>query len=505
VTRALLPATLRVPLLVALAFTLLPAAWPVHAQTGIAAQTQGQPPAQSPSQSQGRLPKAVASALARSGIPESAVGVVVQDLDGGNEPAVALNADSSMNPASTMKLLTTYAALELLGPSFTWRTDMVTQAAQRGDVLEGDLVIRGSGDPRLTQEAFWLMLRTLRARGIREIRGDLVLDRSAFAIDARDASVFDNEPSRPYNTPPDALLVNFRAIMVRLLPDPLRAAVTVSLDPPLPQVTLGVSIKPDPALDCGNPMAKLGVDVQGSANAAKVTVGGSFPVACGERLLPISVLSHREYVSGLFQQLWRELGGTITGQVRDGSAGERPRVLASHTSPALSEIVRDVNKWSNNVMAQQVYLAIGAQVQGGPATWAKSSQAVGDWARGKRLSLPSLVIENGSGLSRIERMTPRGLSDLLAAAFRSPVMPELMASLPLVASDGTMRRRLANSGVAGQAHIKTGSLNDVRAIAGYVLDARGRRSVVVMIVNHPKALAAQPAFDALLGWAHQRP
>jgi D-alanyl-D-alanine carboxypeptidase/D-alanyl-D-alanine-endopeptidase (penicillin-binding protein 4) len=505
VTRALLPATLRVPLVVGLACALLPAAWPVHAQTGIAAQTQGQPPAQSPSQSQGRLPKAVASALARSGIPESAVGVVVQDLDGGNEPAVALNADSSMNPASTMKLLTTYAALELLGPSFTWRTDMVTQAAQRGDVLEGDLVIRGSGDPRLTQEAFWLMLRTLRARGIREIRGDLVLDRSAFAIDARDASVFDNEPSRPYNTPPDALLVNFRAIMVRLLPDPLRAAVTVSLDPPLPQVTLGVSIKPDPALDCGNPMAKLGVDVQGSANAAKVTVGGSFPVACGERLLPISVLSHREYVSGLFQQLWRELGGTITGQVRDGSAGERPRVLASHTSPALSEIVRDVNKWSNNVMAQQVYLAIGAQVQGGPATWAKSSQAVGDWARGKRLSLPSLVIENGSGLSRIERMTPRGLSDLLAAAFRSPVMPELMASLPLVASDGTMRRRLANSGVAGQAHIKTGSLNDVRAIAGYVLDARGRRSVVVMIVNHPKALAAQPAFDALLGWAHQRP
>ncbi|MBY0439037.1 MAG: D-alanyl-D-alanine carboxypeptidase/D-alanyl-D-alanine-endopeptidase, partial [Burkholderiales bacterium] len=317
--------------------------------------------------------------------------------------------------------------------------------------------------------------------------------------------VFDNEPSRPYNTPPDALLVNFRAVMVRLLPDPLRAAVTVSLDPPLPQVTLGVSIKADPALDCGNPMAKLGVDVQGSANAAKVTVGGSFPVACGERLLPISVLSHREYVSGLFQQLWRELGGTITGQVRDGSAGERPRVLASNTSPALSEIVRDVNKWSNNVMAQQVYLAIGAQVQGGPATWAKSSQAVGDWARGKRLSLPSLVIENGSGLSRIERMTPRGLSDLLVAAFRSPVMPELMASLPLVASDGTMRRRLANTGVAGQAHIKTGTLNDVRAIAGYVLDARGRRSVVVMIVNHPKALAAQPAFDALLGWAHQRP
>ena len=485
--------------------TLLPASMPAAAQNGQQAQPRG------------RTPAVVSAALARAGIPESAVGLVVQDLDG-SEPVVSLNAESAMNPASTMKLLTTFAGLELLGPSFTWRTEMVTQAPQRGDVLEGDLVIRGSGDPRLTQEAFWLMLRTLRARGIREIRGDLLLDRSAFAIETRDASVFDNEPSRPYNTPPDALLVNFRAVMVRLLPDPQRGTVSVSLDPPLPQVSLGIAVKPDASIDCGNPFAKLGVDVQGNASAAKVTVAGSYPLACGERAWPISVLSHREYVSGLFQQLWRDLGGTLTGQVRDGSAGERPRVLAANVSPALSEIVRDINKWSNNVMAQQLYLALGmaqapgqgqgqgqSQGTGGGATWTRSSQAVADWARGRRLSLPSLVVENGSGLSRIERITPKGLSDLLVAAFRSPVMPELMASLPLVASDGTMRRRLANSGIAGQAHIKTGSLNDVRAIAGYVLDARGRRSVVVMIVNHPKAMAAQPAFDALLGWAHQRP
>jgi len=157
---------------------LLPLALPSVAQPGNGTGNGAQP--------RGRTPTVVANALARSGIPESAVGLLVQDLDGG-EPVVALNADSVMNPASTMKLLTTFAALELLGPSFTWRTEMVTQAPQRGDVLDGDLVIRGSGDPRLTQEAFWLMLRTLRARGIREIRGDLVLDRSAFAIEARDA------------------------------------------------------------------------------------------------------------------------------------------------------------------------------------------------------------------------------------------------------------------------------------------------------------------------------
>jgi D-alanyl-D-alanine carboxypeptidase/D-alanyl-D-alanine-endopeptidase (penicillin-binding protein 4) len=450
------------------------------------------------------LPPQVASALARTGIPESAIGVLVQDVEAG-EPAIAVNADSAMNPASTIKLLTTYAALELLGPAFTWRTEIVSAASQRGDILDGDLVIRGSGDPRLTQEAFWLMLRTLRARGIREIRGDLVLDRSAFAIETRDSAAFDNEPSRPYNTPPDALLVNFRAVMVRLLPDPLRASVAVTLDPQLAQVTLAGAVKADTAAACSQPFGKLALDVQGSGGTARVTVNGSYPAACGERAWPISVLSHREYVSSLFQQLWRELGGTLTGQLRDGTAPDNARLLASNTSPALSEIVRDVNKWSNNVMAQQVYLALGAQTLGAPATWDKSSRAVADWARTKRLALPSLVIENGSGLSRVERITPRGLADLLLTAFRSPVMPELMSSLPLVATDGTMRKRLANSGVAGQAHIKTGSLNDVRAIAGYVLDARGRRSVVVMIVNHPKAFAAQPAFDALLGWAHQRP
>ena len=130
--------------------TLLPASMPAAAQNDQQAQPRG------------RTPAVVSAALARAGIPESAVGLVVQDLDG-SEPVVSLNADSAMNPASTMKLLTTFAGLELLGPSFTWRTEMVTQAPQRGDVLEGDLVIRGSGDPRLTQEAFWLMLRTLRA------------------------------------------------------------------------------------------------------------------------------------------------------------------------------------------------------------------------------------------------------------------------------------------------------------------------------------------------------
>jgi len=452
----------------------------------------------------GALPPPVASALARAGLPESAVGAVIQEVDG-REPLHALNADTPFNPASTIKLLTTFAALEILGPAHTWRTELLSSAEQRGDVLDGDLALRGSGDPRLTHEQLWLMLRTLRARGIRDIRGDLLLDRGAFAIDIRDAGAFDGEPSRPYNTPPDALLVNFRALMLRLMPDPVRSAIVVTLEPALPQATLTAAVRADPGIDCANPFAKLGVDVQGGASSARITVSGAFPPGCGERIRPVSVLSHREFVGGLFRQLWRELGGSFGGEVRDGTTPLGARALSAHTSAALSELVRDVNKWSNNVMAQQVYLALGSQGAGAPATWAKSERAIAEWARARRLSLQGLVLENGSGLSRSERISPRALADLLLAAWRSPVMPELVSSLPLVATDGTMRRRLAGSPVAGQAHIKTGSLNDVRAIAGYVLDARGRRSVVVMIVNHPKAQAAQPAFDALLAWAHQRP
>lgn len=446
------------------------------------------------------LPEPVARALAQAGIPESAIGVYVHEI-GAREPVLAIGADRALNPASTMKLVTTYAGLELLGPAYTWNTDALTDGTITQGVLTGNLYLKGSGDPKLTLENFWLLLRGLRARGVREIRGDLVLDRRLFAEEGFDPAGFDDQPTRPYNTGPSALLVNFKAVTLQFIPDAATRTVRITVEPPLPQVQVVNNLKfTDGA--CGDWVNRLRLDGQGNADGARLGFNGSYAPDCGERMRSYSVLGHRQYVGALFTYLWQELGGVFTGQVRDGATPAPARSLAVAKSPSLSEVIRDINKYSNNVMARQLFLTLGANGSG--ATTAAAASGVKQWLALKGLAVPELVLENGSGLSRIERISARNLGAVLLNAYASPVMSELMASLPLAAVDGTMRRRLKSAEIAGQAHIKTGSLSGVRSIAGYVLDAQGNRAVVVFMVNHANAFNAQAAQDALLGWAHNR-
>ena len=451
---------------------------------------------------QSRLPEPVARALARAKLPEASVAIYVHEI-GSDRPLVAHGDERVLNPASTMKLVTTYAGLELLGPAYAWNTEAYGSGPLMNGVLNGDLILKGQGDPKLTIENFWLLLRNLRARGVREIRGDLILDRSFFSREEYDASRFDEQPTRPYNTGPDALLVNFKAVTVQFIPDPEARTVRLLIEPLLPQITVvnNVRLTDGP---CGYWLSQIKTDVQGNADTARLAFSGNYPLDCGEQARSFSVLGHREYLAGLFTVLWQELGGVFTGATRDGAVPAGARLLASAKSHALSEIVRDINKYSNNVMARQLFLTLGALGEGEPASGEKSSRTIKQWLAAKGLSFPELVLENGSGLSRIERITARHLGQLLLAAYKSPVMPELIASLPLTAVDGTMRKRLSRAVVAGQAHIKTGSLSNVRSIAGYVLDNRGRRVVVVFIVNHANADNAQPVQDALLQWAYQR-
>ena len=455
-----------------------------------------------PSVQAASLPGPVARALAQADIPESAAAFYVHEI-GARRPLLEVGAGQPMNPASAIKLVTSYAALELLGPAFHWATEAYAAGAVSDGVLEGDLVLKGRGDPKLTLENFWLLLRGLRSRGLREIRGDLVLDRTYFAARDHDPAGFDERPTRPYNTGPDALLVNFKAVRLRFVPDARARQVQILAEPMLPQVQIVNHL----ALDngpCGDWVRQLKLDAQGGSAAVRLTFSGRYAASCGERERNYSVLPHAQYVLGLFRELWRELGGTFSGTVRDGTVGADVPPLVTVESPALAQVVRDMNKFSNNVMARQLYLTLGAEGAGAPATYEKADRVVREWLAGKGMSFPEMVLENGSGLSRVERISARHLGQLLLSSFRSPVMPEFVASLPLAAADGTMKKRLAAAEVAGQAHIKTGSLTGVRSIAGYVLDARGRRLVVVSIINHPNAGSAQAAHDALLTWLYHR-
>ncbi len=439
------------------------------------------------------VPPAVAAALKAAGVPLSAVGLYVADASG--RVLLEHNAAVPMNPASTMKIVTTAAALELLGPGATWRTEAHLLGRLSNGRLDGDLLLRGGGDPRLTLENLWLLLRDLRSRGLRDIAGALVLDRNAFAVADIDPGAFDGELTRPYNQGPDALLLNFRAVRLTFIPDAVARAVRILAEPPLAE--LGIAndlVLADGPCD--------GWPEKAEADIVTMTLRfrGNFPLSCGERVRHFSLLPPLDYARALFDHLWRGMGGSFSGRARLGATPPGSRPFAVFESSTVLEVVRDTNKNSNNVMARQLYLALSAR-NGSAATPELSRAAVEAWLASRGLAMPEMVLENGAGLSRQERLSARGLGRLLAALWNSPLGPELAASLPLAGVDGTLRRRFAGSPAAGRAHLKTGLLDQVRALAGYVHGEGGRTLVVVSLINHANAASAAPAQDALAEWA----
>jgi len=459
------------------------------------------------------LPPEVAALLARARVPQSALAALVVDaapaLSGTSTPLLSWRANAEMNPASVMKLVTTYAGLELLGPSFTWATPVYVDGAIAGGVLQGNLIIAGQGDPKLVLERLWLLLRRVQGLGIKTITGDILLDRSAFAASTQNPSDFDGEPLRPYNAAPDALLINFKSVVMTFTPDLASGSASVSFEPPLAGVQMqsrvplsaGQNGGPNGAAAlaaCGDYRAQLKADF---ADPLRIAFNGSYPAGCGEKVWAVAYADPASYAARAVAGMWQEMGGKLGGRVREGRAAPELKPVFEAVSPPLAEVIRDINKYSNNVMAQQLFLTLSLQ-RPGVASNEASREVVGAWWRERFGAQDPPVLDNGSGLSRQARISAQGLARLLQTAFVSGAMPELMASLPIVGVDGTLRR--SKSPVSqGWGHLKTGSLRDTIALAGYVDTPSGRRLVVVAMVNHANAPAARPALEALVDWAVQ--
>ena len=441
------------------------------------------------------LPKTVLDELKRAGIPVSSVAVVVQE-EHAHGPAISVNGKAAVNPASTMKLLTTMSALETLGPAYRWKTEAYLDGKLEQGVLQGNLVIKGYGDPKLTEEQLWLWLRELRQRGLREIRGDIVLDRSFFVPLSHDPAEFDNDPTRAYNVGPDALLLNFNALQLHLIPD--GNSTLALLEPNLAGYKVRNSVTTSDKLSCRSEDA-FGAHLEGH----DIVLEGYIPEGCGAVDDYVSLLPHDEYFYAVFNALWQELGGKLLGKVREGRVAEDQVAYATHLSPPLSEVIRDINKFSNNIMARQLFLTMGA-ADGQAADVERSSAAIRLWLDGQRLSFPELVLENGAGLSRQERISAAHLAMVLQRAASSLYSAELEASLPILGMDGTVKKRFKNCALSGHAHLKTGTLDGVKAIAGYVHTQSGRQWIVVFIINHPNAALGQVAQDALIEWLEKR-
>jgi D-alanyl-D-alanine carboxypeptidase/D-alanyl-D-alanine-endopeptidase (penicillin-binding protein 4) len=240
-------------------------------------------------------------------------------------------------------------------------------------------------------------------------------------------------------------------------------------------------------------------------NHVTVTFGGTFSPRCGEKYFELSLFDDEKYAFFTFIKLWQQLGGQFGGGLKVMETPSTAIKVLEQSSDPLGYVVRDINKWSNNLMARQLLLTIGAEKMGLPATVSKGENAIKAWLISKGLRFDELIIENGSGLSRIERISAEHLGQVLLSAHHGAIMPEFIASMPILSQDGTVMERLKDGPSNGRVHLKTGSLNGVSAIAGYVLDANNHYHVLVMFVNHAKAGASKAAQDALIAWVHEQP
>jgi D-alanyl-D-alanine carboxypeptidase/D-alanyl-D-alanine-endopeptidase (penicillin-binding protein 4) len=433
------------------------------------------------------LPVSVQRALDQARLPAQALHVVVAPAQGG-APALSFGAEQAVNPASLMKLITTSAALEMLGPTFTWRTPVWTDGELSGGVLRGNLYLQGRGDPKWVAERLWLLLRRIQAMGIVRIQGDVVLDQSAFDTPEVDPGAFDGEPTRPYNASPQALLINYKSVVLHWTVDPVQRVARLHIEPPMAGMRWAyeLALSSGPCVDY---RAKLKADF---SDPNQWVFRGAYPSDCGERVWPVAYNDPATHAQRAVEGTWRAVGGQLDGQVRTGrvSAGARP--LLSAESPSLAEVIRDINKYSNNLMAEQLFLTLSLQARGLGQPEASRLLLQRWWD--ENVGAPGLLIDNGSGLSRTGRVTAAGLATLLQRMWRGPYMPELLASLPISSQDGTLRR----SQSLAQAHLKTGSLKNVLAVAGYVDAERGQRWVVVAIIEHPQAQNGRPVLDALI-------
>ncbi len=448
------------------------------------------------------LPLPVQNALNHRQLPHDSLSVHVADLDSG-EVLLQWQANVPRNPGSTIKLLTTLAALDTLGPTYTWHTDIYALGEINDGRLDGDLLIKGYGDPFLVTERVWQMLRRVRQAGIREISGDLLLDDSYFDVDDHDPAAFDRQALRAYNVAPNALLMNFKVVRYWFEPDHEAANVDVWMDPALTNLQTDNQL----ALVAGSCRGyQRGIAVSTNVAVDKMTFSGKFPNGCKRYAMDRAVLGHKEFAFGLFSSLWQESGGAFDGTWKDALASQDIEPVIEFQSLSLADVITRINKHSNNVMARQLLYTLSAEVLGEPGTEEGGRNAVRDWLRRNGLVFSQLAFDNGAGLSRNARMTAADFGAMLNFAWQQPYMPEYVASTSLAGLDGTLSRRLEDGPLQGKAHLKTGSLDHVTAIAGYLQARSGRRFTIVVLQNYDDVHRGPGAEvqEALLRWLYEQ-
>jgi len=478
------------------------------------------------------LPISVKKLLKRYKIPADNISVYIRDLNS-KTALIEHNADKLRTPASTMKLLTTYAALKELGPNYSWRTEIWLRGELKDGVLDGDLIIKGFGDPFLVVENFWKLVKTLRDKGLKDIQGDIIIDNSYFQQAAHNPSAFDGKPFRVYNAQSSAVMFNFQAtrfLFKPVLDDKNSVSAKSSKLQKVKLNKLGlkkkrkknklsgsVEVIPFPPIDGFKFVNKIKL-VRGKCKRSHyrpkfsknkkgiLVIKGNYSAKCQQRFILRAISKPEQHVFNAFREIWRGLNGSMKGHLKIGKILKNDERFHVYSSPTLGEQIRLINKWSNNVMTRQLLLTLGAKKFGSPGTIEKGIHAVLSTLEDNNIDTRGIKLENGSGLSRKAKITARQMGRLLEQAYRDAYMPEFLASLSLPGIDGTLVNRFRKDDIRGRSHLKTGTLDFVTAIAGYMLNRNGKRLVIVVQHNGKKTGAGRGAKiqDALLRWSFEQ-
>jgi D-alanyl-D-alanine carboxypeptidase/D-alanyl-D-alanine-endopeptidase (penicillin-binding protein 4) len=331
----------------------------------------------------------------------------------------------------------------------------------------------------------------------------LLLDDGWFEVGDYDPGAFDRQPLRAYNVAPNALMMNFKVVRYLFEPDHAGGSVDVTMDPALGNLNV------ENRLGLANGSCRgyqRGITVTTNETIDELTFSGRFPNGCKRYAMDRTALSHNEFVYGLFDSLWRESGGSIAGGWKNVVVDEDAEPLLSFDSRPLAEMIALINKHSNNVMARQLMYTLGAEVNGPPGTERSGKAVIEKWLTDNGLASTEIAIENGAGLSRKTRTTAKDMAAMLQFAWRQPYMPEYLASMSLSGLDGTLRRRFGDSNLVGKAHLKTGSLDHVTAIAGFLQTRTGRRFIVVAMQNFEDIHRGpgEEVQEAILRWSYEQ-
>lgn len=475
---------------------------PQISQTQVAKPRKPAPLVPARSDPPGRLPPVVLAELQKAKVNPASMSAFVLRV-GDKSPMLVYNENQPRVPASVMKLVTTYAALGTLGPNYRWPTEIYMTGQLRSGTLNGNLIVKGYGAPDLKNDDLRVVLRQLKKRGIRNFNGNIIVDNSYFQPPNINPGAFDGKPLETYNAQPEALLFNEKTSEFVIQ----NVGGRPSIYSPSPASNVRVvnnisSVK----LRCRGKARRPSMSVKPEAGGHVVTFSGNYSKRCGKRTYKKAISDSSHMLFASMSRYWKhDIGGAFSGRLVNGRVPGNAKLLYTHRSAPLREIIKEVNKDSNNLMARQLLLTIGAKRLGAPSTPRKGELAVKQWMASQGMNFPELRIENGSGLSRWSRVSARHIGEMLLHAYRSPNRQLMLQSLAVAGKDGTMKTRLRSTPVAGRGRFKTGSLRDTRAIAGYVRGHDGKDYIVSILHNDPSARRrGKKAHDALIKWAYWR-